>query len=113
MAEDGPENANVVAATVAQPHQGLLVPLVSNTQTGSEGRKAGACIASQVHTVLARNTNLARGWVNPTALTSATHPFRPVNFPPEPKIDRQLVVAPPSFLTTDQQTLLSLPTHGA
>src|SRR5258708_12726024 len=98
MAEDGPENANVVAATVAQPHHGLLVPLVSNTQTGSEVRKAGACIASQVHTVLARNTNLARGWVNPTALASANHGFRPVNFPPTPQIDVPLLLHPPTLL---------------
>src|SRR5260221_11593979 len=31
MAEDGPENANVIAATIAQPDHSLLVPLICDT----------------------------------------------------------------------------------
>src|ERR1700732_1200546 len=31
VAKDRPENANVVTATIAQPHHGLLVPLICDT----------------------------------------------------------------------------------
>src|SRR5260370_4264259 len=108
VAEDGPENTDVIAAAVAQSDHRLRVPLVSDTQTRSKVLVIRARIPSQVDALSASYANLASPRSNPTALARASHGLRPIDFPPESQVYTHLFCASPTVLPKKEKARLSL-----
>ena len=87
VAEDRAKHTDVIASPVAEPDHSFGIRLIRNPKPGSEMLEARARVPSQIYTVLARNAHFAGGQVNPAASARSGCRFRPVDFPPQPKID--------------------------
>ena len=108
MAEDRPEDADVIAPTIAEPNHCLGINLIGNTQTGSEVLIVSVGVAGQIDAILTSNANFAREGIDPTALTGATNRFGLIDFPPEPEVNGQFVRDPYGVLSEEEKARLSL-----
>src|SRR5262245_33757169 len=107
MAEDGSENADVVAAAIAKANHRLGSCLIGDSNTGSEVLIVGASVSCQIDALLTGDAHLARKRINPTALTGAANGFGLVNLPPKPEVNCQLVRDADSVLSEEEKAWLS------
>src|ERR1051326_2141961 len=106
MSEDRPENAQIVAASIAGSDHGLVVQLIGDPDPRGEGRERAFHVQVQSNSLRSRHQHFAGSEIDEAAFSGSVDSLRTVNLPAKTIVEREFLGHAPRILAVEKPAIL-------